>query len=321
MFSVRFFVIPETTLCTKTWRIFWSSERIGQATICRKNGSLTSVLEKRFVRNSRVMACTDNTNELDKYIKGHQASLKFDNVAFLQLFRWHFRRRRVFGYGQKIRDVVQLPRHASCADIWERPQKSQGHGFDAAVDEVMSKSCAQKSCKRNSPSFLKLSRTFGRNPESSHCTTQTNKSRPMPCSLVRSRARPTGLCTKTPARSLPQTPHEVCVGRKMECARNLFCTLLIRYNNFTYDNLSVCNECDPPYSAENAISARSDLNAFYGDYPIEALGFRAHGGIDVKVTFLPVTFCLRFIRLKWYLLNSVADFVRYWCSIVNLFSP
>ena len=34
---------------------------------------------------------------------------------------------------------------------------------------------------------------------------------------------------------------------------------LMRYNNFKKDPLSKC-DCNPPYSAENAISARNDLN-------------------------------------------------------------
>ncbi|XP_033747259.1 putative phospholipase B-like 2 [Pecten maximus] len=58
---------------------------------------------------------------------------------------------------------------------------------------------------------------------------------------------------------------------------------LMRYNDFTHDPLSRCN-CTPPYSAENAISARSDLNPATGTYPIGALGHRSHGGTDMKVT-------------------------------------
>lgn len=58
---------------------------------------------------------------------------------------------------------------------------------------------------------------------------------------------------------------------------------LMRYNNFQHDPLSACN-CTPPYSAENAISARSDLNPANGVYPFSALGHRSHGGVDSKVT-------------------------------------
>jgi len=58
---------------------------------------------------------------------------------------------------------------------------------------------------------------------------------------------------------------------------------LMRYNDFTKDPLSKCN-CTPPYSAENAISARSDLNPKNGTYGIPALGHRRHGGTDCKAT-------------------------------------
>ena len=46
--------------------------------------------------------------------------------------------------------------------------------------------------------------------------------------------------------------------------------------------MSKCN-CTPLYSAENAISARSDLNPKSGSYPFGALGHRSHGGTDMKV--------------------------------------
>ncbi|KAM7451985.1 putative phospholipase B-like 2 [Porites harrisoni] len=58
---------------------------------------------------------------------------------------------------------------------------------------------------------------------------------------------------------------------------------LMRYNDFKQDPLSRCN-CTPPYSGENGISARSDLNPADGKYPISALGHRKHGGIDAKIT-------------------------------------
>ncbi len=44
----------------------------------------------------------------------------------------------------------------------------------------------------------------------------------------------------------------------------------------------MCN-CTPPYSGENAISARSDLNPSNGIYPFNALSHRMHGGTDNKV--------------------------------------
>ncbi|KIH44621.1 hypothetical protein ANCDUO_25353, partial [Ancylostoma duodenale] len=59
--------------------------------------------------------------------------------------------------------------------------------------------------------------------------------------------------------------------------------LIFRSNNYTQDPLSRC-ECDPPYSGENAISCRSDLNPPNGTYPFSALGHRDHGATDMKVT-------------------------------------
>ena len=55
-----------------------------------------------------------------------------------------------------------------------------------------------------------------------------------------------------------------------------------RYNDYKHDPLSACN-CTPPYSAENAISARCDLNPANGTYPFGSLGHRSHGGSDAKV--------------------------------------
>ncbi|KAM4708771.1 putative phospholipase B-like 2 [Discoglossus pictus] len=59
---------------------------------------------------------------------------------------------------------------------------------------------------------------------------------------------------------------------------------LMRYNNYLYDPLSQCSTCDPKPNAENAISARSDLNRPTGTYPFGALRQRQHGGTDMKVT-------------------------------------
>lgn len=39
---------------------------------------------------------------------------------------------------------------------------------------------------------------------------------------------------------------------------------LMRYNDFKHDPLSKC-KCDPPYSGENAIAARNDLNLANGE--------------------------------------------------------
>ncbi|XP_009082848.1 PREDICTED: putative phospholipase B-like 2, partial [Acanthisitta chloris] len=59
---------------------------------------------------------------------------------------------------------------------------------------------------------------------------------------------------------------------------------LMRSNNYLQDPLSRCRDCDPPQNAENAISARSDLNPSNGTYPFPALRQRCHGGTDMKVT-------------------------------------
>lgn len=84
-----------------------------------------------------------------------------------------------------------------------------------------------------------------------------------------------------------------------------------RYNDYKYDNLSKCS-CSPPYSAENAISARSDLNPANGSYPFSFLGHRNHGGTDCKVrSGLPLLRsslgrkrkCYRCISLKKYNIN------------------
>jgi len=69
---------------------------------------------------------------------------------------------------------------------------------------------------------------------------------------------------------------------------------LMRYNNYTEDPLSACN-CSPPYSAENSISARCDLNPRNGTYPFSALGHRSHGGTDMKVTSSVLARTLEFV--------------------------
>ena len=60
---------------------------------------------------------------------------------------------------------------------------------------------------------------------------------------------------------------------------------LVRYNNFTQDPISRqgCTG-NPPFSAENAIAARDDLNPADGNYTIAALGHRDHAAIDAKYT-------------------------------------
>lgn len=71
---------------------------------------------------------------------------------------------------------------------------------------------------------------------------------------------------------------------------------MMRYNNYTYDPLSRC-ECDPPYSGENTISARSDLNPANGKYPFDALGHRDHGATDMKMTNFGMSQQMNFIGI------------------------
>uniref|UniRef100_A0A1I7SUI5 Phospholipase B-like n=1 Tax=Bursaphelenchus xylophilus TaxID=6326 RepID=A0A1I7SUI5_BURXY len=58
---------------------------------------------------------------------------------------------------------------------------------------------------------------------------------------------------------------------------------LMRYNNYTQDEFSKC-ACNPPYTAEAAISSRGDLNPANGTYVIEGMGHRNHGSLDYKGT-------------------------------------
>lgn len=46
---------------------------------------------------------------------------------------------------------------------------------------------------------------------------------------------------------------------------------IMRYNNFKVDPLSRC-QCDPPYTAENAIACRDDLNDANGTYALSFFG-------------------------------------------------
>lgn len=71
---------------------------------------------------------------------------------------------------------------------------------------------------------------------------------------------------------------------------------LMRYNDFQHDPLSKC-ACSPPYSGENGISARSDLNPANGTYPFGALGHRSHGGTDMKLTNMTMIKDLQFIAI------------------------
>ncbi|MCL4148177.1 UNVERIFIED_CONTAM: hypothetical protein GTU68_048902 [Idotea baltica] len=94
--------------------------------------------------------------------------------------------------------------------------------------------------------------------------------------------------------SYDRSPRALIFARNHTHVRDMDSMLaLMRYNDYTHDPLSRCN-CTPPYSAENAISARNDLNPKSGSYPFTALGHRSHGGTDVKVTNTELFFRMRF---------------------------
>lgn len=60
-------------------------------------------------------------------------------------------------------------------------------------------------------------------------------------------------------------------------------TNLMRYNDYKNDPISRC-KCNPPFSANNAIASRMDLNPPNGSYPFPSLGNAAYGSIDMKLT-------------------------------------
>jgi hypothetical protein len=60
--------------------------------------------------------------------------------------------------------------------------------------------------------------------------------------------------------SYDKTPRAVIFRREADSVDSIANMVkLMRYNNYLEDPASACN-CTPPYSADNAISARSDLN-------------------------------------------------------------
>jgi hypothetical protein len=72
---------------------------------------------------------------------------------------------------------------------------------------------------------------------------------------------------------------------------------LMRYNDYLNDPLSVCEGCDPPYSATNSISSRADLNPRNGTFPIAAEGQNPSGGADMKLTTSALITELEFIAI------------------------
>ena len=73
---------------------------------------------------------------------------------------------------------------------------------------------------------------------------------------------------------------------------------LMRYNDYKNDPLSEC-ECDPPFSAENSIAARSDLNPANGTYLLPFLGHRLHGATDYKGTNAGKCYINHFVKIAW----------------------
>ncbi|XP_042895278.1 putative phospholipase B-like 2 [Parasteatoda tepidariorum] len=71
---------------------------------------------------------------------------------------------------------------------------------------------------------------------------------------------------------------------------------LMRYNDYTNDPHSRC-DCNPPYSADCAISARNDLNPANGTYPFESLGHSQEGGTDMKLTTYQLFQKLQFVAI------------------------
>ena len=98
--------------------------------------------------------------------------------------------------------------------------------------------------------------------------------------------------------SYDKTPRALIFKRDQKKVMDLTSmTNLMRYNNYQNDPLSQCN-CTPPYSAENAISARCDLNPKDGKYPFGSLGHRSHGGTDMKLTNYHMFKHLEFIAVS-----------------------
>lgn len=70
-----------------------------------------------------------------------------------------------------------------------------------------------------------------------------------------------------------------------------------RYCNYTKEPFSRCEKCTPPYTGENTIAARSDLNPASGKYPFDALGHRDHGATDMKMTSWMLSRQMQFIAV------------------------
>lgn len=98
--------------------------------------------------------------------------------------------------------------------------------------------------------------------------------------------------------SYDKTPRALIFQRDHSSVKNINTMIrMMRYNDFKHDPLSRCN-CTPPFSAENAVSARCDLNPKNGTYPFGALGHRSHGGTDMKMTTSKMASKLHFLAVN-----------------------
>ena len=103
-----------------------------------------------------------------------------------------------------------------------------------------------------------------------------------------------------------KTPRAMIFKRDHSTVKDLTSMLqLMRYNNFRSDPLSKCN-CQPlGSSAENAISARNDLNPINGSYPFAALSHRSHGATDAKITSYDMVKRMQFLAVSGPTFNDV----------------
>ncbi|CAH8829392.1 unnamed protein product [Trichobilharzia szidati] len=72
---------------------------------------------------------------------------------------------------------------------------------------------------------------------------------------------------------------------------------IMRYNDFTHDPLSLC-PCKPPFTSNNAISSRNELNDPNGYYPVPSWAYRLAGGTDAKLVDLSMINQLNMIAIS-----------------------
>ncbi|CAJ0580594.1 unnamed protein product, partial [Mesorhabditis spiculigera] len=105
-----------------------------------------------------------------------------------------------------------------------------------------------------------------------------------------------------------RTPRALIFKRDYHKVKNMeSMRRLMRSNDYTNDPLAAC-ECDPPYSAENAISCRDDLNPANGTYPFENLGHKDQGGTDMKLTNYKLHRKLQFVAISGPTSDNVPEF-------------